>query len=163
MATVAMSQEQFKELMENIVRMAAAGQEAAAKEAAKFTAQEARGPREGRHRRILDEKGFLRLKKFASGEDLWGEWSFDLKIALGALYPSLRETLNLVEVAAIGDIEKIKGKWAEFREEEVVQVNAELYETLILGTEGEAKLIVKSVDNGDGVGAYRRLHDRFNR
>ena len=110
MAIVAMTHEQFKELMENIIKIAASGQEAAAKEAAKFTAQEARGPKEGRHRRILDEKGFLRLKKFTSGEDLWGEWAFDLKIAVGTLCPSFRETLNQVEVAAIGDIEKIKEK-----------------------------------------------------
>ena len=43
------------------------------------------------------------------------------------------------------------------------KVSKELYEVLVMVTEGEAKLMVKNVINNDGVLAYRRLYRHNNR
>jgi len=43
------------------------------------------------------------------------------------------------------------------------KINSELFETLVMVTDGEAKLTVKSVSQCQGLIAYARLHARYNR
>ncbi len=43
------------------------------------------------------------------------------------------------------------------------RLSHELYRWLVLVTEGEAKLLVKSGDNHDGVAAWGRMHAKFKR
>ncbi len=43
------------------------------------------------------------------------------------------------------------------------QRTAELYQLLVLKTEGEAKLTVKSVPDSDGIRAWQKLHRHYHR
>lgn len=116
-------------------------------------------------RRILTDKGFSRVGKFSHGEGSWGEWSFDFKTALGAQSVELKAYLQGIE----RQTEVIKYARAVAMDEEraekvnLEKLSAELYEMLVMMTEGEAKLIVKACIAGDGLEAWSRLQKHYSK
>ena len=42
-------------------------------------------------------------------------------------------------------------------------INKEIFQHLVLSTEGEAKMVVKAVENADGFVAYARMHAKYSR
>ena len=42
------------------------------------------GSGSGRRRRLLEDKAFARVDKYAGGEGAYSEWAFDVKMAVGA-------------------------------------------------------------------------------
>jgi hypothetical protein len=120
---------------------------------------------EGHQRRILTDKGFNRVGKFSHGEGSWGEWSFDFKTALGAQSVELKAYLQGIE----RQTEVINYARAVAMDEEraekvnLEKLSAELYEMLVMMTEGEAKLIVKACIAGDGLEAWSRLQKHYSK
>ena len=49
------------------------------------------------------------------------------------------------------------------RVSEIERQSAELYEVLVMITEGEAKLMVRACDSGDGIQAFSRLSKHYNK
>ena len=62
-----------------------------------------RGPR-----RALEHKGFLRLDKFAGGEERWKEWSFDFKIAVKAQNLDIEKAMRKVELVGEMTMEQLR-------------------------------------------------------
>ena len=115
--------------------------------------------------RTISEKGFQRVKKFSHGEAEWQEWSFDYKTALGAQSVDMREYLEAVEKHADIVAYESAAQWNPEKASHVnlMKLNAELYDTLVLTTDGEAKLMVKASAAGDGIQAWSRLCRHFNK
>ena len=80
------------------------------------------------------------------------------------MYPGMKDMMKAVESRGADDYENIRQMYRDNgNDEEIMKVDGELYEILCLGTEGEAKNIVRSQTRESGLGAYGLLHDRFNR
>ena len=118
-------------------------------------------------RRVLMDKAFGRIEKFSRGEELWPDWSFDVKIVVGSQCPEMRILMDYVEVNGEKTLTKIREEDPDGermgRYVGLDKVSVELYEMLVLVTEGEAKLTVKSVQERDGLVAWSRLHSCYNR
>ena len=116
-------------------------------------------------KRMLTEKGFSRVGSFSHGEAAWSDWAFDFRTAAGAQCTELKEYLLAVEKHS----EVITyAKAVAFDEERAKKANleklsAELYEMLVMMTEGEAKLMVKACGAGDGLEAWSRLHKHYSK
>ena len=117
------------------------------------------------NRRVLEEKSFGRIEKFSHGEDTWPDWSFDMKIAVGAQCPEMRILMDFVEGGGEKSLAAIMSEDPEGsqggRYVGLEKVTNELYEMLVLVTEGEAKLLVKSVAECEGLVAWSRQHTRY--
>ena len=118
-------------------------------------------------KRTLHPKCFSRLDKFAGGEEKWREWSYDFRMATATQNATVFEILNWIEENGehtFGeimqmDLEGIKN--GRFNGMETI--DKEIFQHLVLSTEGEAKMVVKAVENADGFVAYSRLHAKYSR
>ena len=117
------------------------------------------------NKRTLRDKGFSRVNKFAQGENVWLEWSFDFKTALGSQSVELKEYLDVVEKQAEIVTQQKAVEFDQERAKRVnfIKLNSELYEILVIMTEGEAKMMVKATTAGDGVQAWSKLHKHNNK
>ena len=111
------------------------------------------------NKRTIWDKGFNRVSKFAQGESAWPEWAFDFKTALGTQSVEMKEYLDVVEQRAeiMTQDAAIQLDVERARRINFTKINAELYEILVILTEGEAKMMVKATAAGDGVQAWSRL------
>ena len=125
------------------------------------------GGSKGFGRRILDWKGFEGLSRFRGGEDEWRGWSWQAKVAIGAMSPELVDLVELAEgnvglstegLISLGDPADLDGKYCGCD-----RGSKELYSFLSRYTEGEAATVVRGVDGLDGVKAFGALHARYNR
>ena len=119
------------------------------------------------HRRPLASKGFNRLDKFMGGEEKWKEWSFDFKIAVKAQSVKVERAMRMTERAGemtmdelrVADVDgETRGEYRDIEES-----GGDLYQQLVMLTDGEAKMIVKSVVESDGYKAWGRLHAKYNK
>ena len=128
---------------------------------------------EGRKwRKKIDSKNFDRLGKFDGGEEKWREWSFDFKIAVNAQCGKMGYAMGMAEEGIVhrtGELTiselvqrdtrgKEEGKYVGIED-----TGGELYQQLIMMTEGEAKMLVKSVEERDGYKAWARLYAKYNK
>ena len=106
--------------------------------------------------RVLKEKTFCEILKLSRGQDQWDEWSYDFKVAVGILSPDTRKILEIIEVMEEDlDVGKVRDRDPEQAARmNLVHRSAELFQILVLKTEGEAKLLVKSVKEEDGIRAW---------
>ena len=110
-------------------------------------------------------KAFSDVKKFDKVVEEWDDWAFDFKTAVGMLNPDMRTVLEVIE-GYPEDVDTTKtAAFDPARAERMGlrQRSAELYQVLILKTEGEAKLMVKAVADSDGVRAWQKLHRHYHR
>ena len=116
-------------------------------------------------KRIIHDKGFNRVSKFAQGEGAWPEWAFDFKTALGAQSMEMKEYLDVTENQSDIITYKDAVNFDVDRAQKVNfgKMNGELYEILVMMTEGEAKMMVKASSAGDGIQAWSRLHKHYNK
>ena len=114
---------------------------------------------------MLREKGFAEVAKLTKGQDQWEEWSYDFRVALSTMSPEMRLTLDVfqdypteLDLAATTalDVERAEKLNLAMR-------SAELFQILVLKTDGEAKLLVKSVPREDGLRAWQLLHKHYHR
>ena len=105
------------------------------------------------------------MAKFSHGEGEWSDWSFDFKVALGAQSPEMKQTIEVVEKLPEMVTQDQVRQMDEARAERIglEKLSTELYEILVLATEGEAKLLVKTVDTNDGLLAWQKLYGHYNR
>ena len=126
-------------------------------------------PEQGRQhhfaKRTIFDKGFSRLEKFAQGEGAWVDWSFDFKVALGSQSVEMKDTLEFIERSAVpltvAQVRAISEVHANAIGLE--KLNTELYEVLVLNTDGEAKLMVKATEGSDGGLAWYKLYSHYNK
>ena len=122
--------------------------------------------------RPIDPVIFKRMEKFPGGEEAFMEWAFDFKMTI----KSQKEHMEYAMVQAeklvfdkkqehgirgiinndFDGVQDDKYKYIEGTE-------ADLYQHLCLMTEGEAKMIVKSCESGDGYLAWAKLTARYHR
>ena len=111
-------------------------------------------------------KGFMRVEKFGGGEEKWKEWMFDFKVAMKVQNEKVERAMRMIEQGGEMSLEQLRGAdtagetGGEYRG--IERSGGELYQQLVLMTEGEAKMLVKSVVEGDGYKAWGRLHAKYN-
>ncbi len=115
--------------------------------------------------RVLKDKGYNEVPTLSRGQDQWEEWSYVFKVATGTMSPEVKKTIEVVEtypeeldlggVVALDPDRAVKIG--------LPQRSAELFQVLILKTDGEAKLLVKSVPEEDGMRAWQLLHRHYHR
>ena len=125
------------------------------------------GGGKGFMRRILDWKGFEGLSRFRGGEEEWRGWSWQAKVAIGAMSPELVDLIGLAEgnagmstaeLISLGDPADLEGKYSGCE-----RGTKELYSFLSRHTDGEAATVVRGVDEMDGIKAFGALHARYSR
>ena len=148
MATIAMTPDQFAELMKAIGHGGGGGDN---------------GPRNGGSR--INSKAFSRVTKFSKGEEEWKEWTFDFTVTLGSQSPDMVETLKVVESfteeTSTAKVEELDEPRAE--KINLKRLSRELFEVLVATTDGEAKMMIRNVPDQDGVLAWQRLYRHHNR
>ena len=149
--SVAMTEEQFAQLLQTIGTRAAADPPA---------------PQErGGDRRTIPLKGFARMTKFAKGEENWKEWNFDFYVILGSVCPDLATILKVLEsIIEETGMQKVRDLDRDRADRVGLEKLArELYEVLFLTTEGEAKMMIRNIADQDGILAWHRLYRHYNR
>ena len=119
----------------------------------------------GGNGRVIREKGFGEVAKLTRGQDQWEDWSYDFRIALSTMTPEMRRTLDVIQDLPqelnLEDTIALDPERAE--KINLTLRSAELFQILVLKTEGEAKLLVKSVAQEDGIRAWQLLHRHYHR
>jgi hypothetical protein len=160
------TQEQFSQLMMMMQEMA----RAMTMQAQSMSANVPVG--EGEHReknsngkRTICPKAFNRLAKFGKGEDNWKEYNFEFGVILGSESPDMQETLKYMESCTNEMDTKMIRAMDEARADRmnIEKLSKELYEVLVITTEGEARLMVRNIATQDGIQAWHRLYRHYNR
>lgn len=112
-----------------------------------------RGEGGGGGRKVIHGKTFSRMAKFSKGEENWKDWSFDFGVTLDSASSDMKETLRVIEtVQEDMDVEKVTALDTERAANmNLNKLSKELYEVLVMLTEGEAKMMVRTVRNNDGI------------
>eukprot|EP00974_Lingulodinium_polyedra_P114337 11069949-Lingulodinium_polyedra.AAC.1 len=104
-------------------------------------------------RGLLNSKGFGRLEKFTGGEERWKDWAFDFKVAVKAQSERVEKVMRKVERAGEYSLQELMEQDVDGMEngdyQGIEDTAGELFQQLIMITDGEAKMLVKSVDDGD--------------
>lgn len=115
--------------------------------------------------RKVSHKSFSRLSKFSRGEQEWKEWSFDFSVILGSECPELLHGLRGIE-SMTDDMTTDKVRAMDPGAADKIgleKLAKELYEVLVMTTEGEAKMMIRNVSDQDGIAAWHRLYRHYNR
>ena len=128
----------------------------------------------GKNRKI-EGKLVENFRKFNGGETEWNSWADDFKIMVDTRSEEVGATLEYVRCLRKSDKEVLP--WRELRlkmhedveatglddidEEECGRMAKELYRAIHLLTSDEAKLIVRSVEEGDGFMAWGKLDAKY--
>ena len=87
--------------------------------------------------------------------------------ATATQYATVFEILNWIEENGEHTFREIMAKDPEGiqngRFNGMETIDKEIFQHLVLSTEGEAKMVVKAVENVDGFVAYSRLHAKYSR
>ena len=124
----------------------------------------------GAHRRELDVKGFEGIETFHGGEEAWRIWNWKGKVAIKAMAPELMKVMSMAEKDPKRGARSLMGRDDvddELSDDEatrkVVKASGELYSFLVRYTGGEAATVVREAGEMDGVEAYGRLHENYNK
>ena len=114
--------------------------------------------------RVLKEKAYQEVGKLTRGQEQWAERAYDFKIATSTMSTEVKRVKETIEtkdekmnVKKIWDADA--GKVAAVGLE---QRGAELFQILVLKTDNEAKLLVKSVGE-DGFRAWQMPFKHYHR
>ena len=163
-AAMAMTEEQ---MMQWIARAVSAAMVAARAGEATATPTDNNGGERGgggSNTRVLREKGFSEVPKL-SGQDQYADWSYDFRIAMATMSPQMRKLLEgIQELPQDMDLESTYAADPAKAEKMNLPLRAaELFQILVLKTDGEAKLLVKSVPQEDGLRAWQVLYRHYHR
>ena len=101
-------------------------------------------------RRVLDERQFRRLDKFAGQESAWRDRSFQLRAGIRGASKETLEAMNWVErVPTDHTEEEIETQHVDFAE--CAQIAGELYDLLCSITTGEALTLVRTMVGMNGL------------
>ena len=159
------TQEQMNTLMAMMQEMARAMTIQAQTATAAAANVPAGGPDRPNAKRTIGTKCFNRMAKFDKGEDNWKEYNFELGVILGSECPDMLETLKVLESYATEVDTKMVRAMDEARADRMnlEKLSKELYEVLVITTEGEARLMVRNIISQDGIQAWHRLYRHYNR
>ena len=114
------------------------------------------------------------FKKFHGGEIDWNMWADDFKIMVNTRSEEMGSALDFVR--KLGKVDKEVLTTKEVDEEmalmddnplvkldgnQLPKLSRELYRAIHMATEDEAKLIVRSVEEGDGLRAWGKLNAKY--
>ena len=159
-AMAAMTVEQMSDLLQSLATLV---QSLAQTQAASIpVGSSANGMSKGRS---ISTKAFSKMSRFSKGETEWKEWYFDFGVILGAESPDMLKVLKVLEnLTEEADTPKVKAMDMDFMDRiNIEKLSKELFETLVVLTEGEAKMMVRGVASQDGVLAWHRLYRHYNR
>jgi hypothetical protein len=117
--------------------------------------------------KVLDERGFRRMKEFAGGADAWREWEFDFKTAVKASSPITWKAMQKAEkenaeqgIVTTGHLLEgdPSGEFPDMQKRA-----AELFEILVGLMTGEAKTLIREIQDGDGIKAWQILAKMYSR
>ncbi len=115
--------------------------------------------------RVLKEKGFAEVPKLSKGQEQWTDWSYDLRIAMATMSPEMRRTIDVIQDMP-QELDLASATALDPERAERINLplrSAELFQILVLKTDGEAKLLVKSVQGEDGLRAWQLLRKHYHR
>ena len=114
---------------------------------------------------MIHGKTFSRMSKFSKGEENWKDRSFDFGVTLDSACSDMKETLRVIEtVQEDMDVEKVTALDTERAANmNLNKLSKELYEVLVMLTEGEAKIMVRNVRNNDGMVAWHQMYKHYNK
>ena len=117
------------------------------------------------NKRMICPKSFNRMAKFDKGEDNWKEYHFEFGVILGSECPDMLETLKVMESHTAEVDTPMVRVMDEGRADRMnlEKLSKELYEVLVVTTEGEARLMVRNIVSQDGIQAWHRLYRHYNR
>ena len=122
------------------------------------------GRGEGSRGRILKDKTYGEVSKLANG-DQWEDWAYDFKVATGTVSMEMKRCMEAIE--GMAEDMSIEAVTALDREKAakigLQQRAAELFQILVLKSEGEAKLLIKAVSGEDGLKAWQMLYRHYHR
>jgi uncharacterized membrane protein YgcG len=158
-----MTTEQFAQMMQTMQDLARAMTVQAQTTQAASIPVTSRGG--GFPRRTICPKSFHRLAKFSRGEESWREYNFEFGVILGSESPEMLQTLRVLESANTEVDTAMVRAMDEGRADrmDLEKLSKELYEILVITTEGEAKLMVRNTPAQDGILAWHRLYRHYNR
>ena len=111
------------------------------------------------------EKDFHRVTRFTHGEALWSTWAWSFKNAMGTASMELKDIMDKLEGLDRDEgIDELIIRDPPFADRiGLRKLNYEMYEVLAMLTDGEAQLIVKAVQQNDGLLAWQKLFRHYNR
>ena len=93
------------------------------------------------------------MTKFAKGEDDFKDWNFDFAVAQGSECPELLHNLKVIEEVpekmTTRSVSDLDVGWADRMG--LDKLSKELYGVLVVITEGEAKIMIRSAPDQDGI------------
>ena len=115
----------------------------------------------------IHPKSNSRLDKFAGGEEKWREWSCVFRIATATQNAMVFEILNWIDEHGEHTFREIMATDPEGmrkgRLNGTETIDKEIFQHLVLRTDGEAKMVEKPVECADGFVPYSRLHAKCSR
>ncbi len=115
--------------------------------------------------RVIKDKVFSNVRKFDQDENLWEDCAYDFKVALSTQSPEMKKTFEDVENYLgnldAGTVISLNAQRSE--KPNIKQRAAEIFQILVFKTNGEAKLMVKTVEGQDGIRAWQKLHKHHHR
>ena len=144
---------------------AATAAETAAKVAATAATAEQKSdkPREERSPK-LDLRNFTKVDKFSGGEAAWKDWSFDFKVMVNGINPSMSKWFEKCEKDKENLTPEKAKAYADGNGENHADLEArskELFALLCMLTDGEAKTIIRG--QSDVLVAYQLIHKTYSR
>ena len=108
------------------------------------------------HKGRIEERLFKRVEKFSHGTANFADWAMEFKTVLATRNKKLVDVMEHAEVSEEvfqDSAEEIRkgGRPELLAEIQYEHRNSELYDVLFMMTQGEARLVVKGVENRDGV------------
>ena len=164
-AEQAAANERTANLMQNMVQGLSAMVEQMTKQGATQEPQVQKPKFESLGGKVLEK-----VKKFTGGEEEWTDWSDDMRMIVDMQSLTLSKLMKHVEShgeksvdQAVKDLVEDDVEEYQHNYTDAKRLSHELYRWLVLATEGEAKLLVKSSGDHDGVAAWGRMHAKFKR
>ena len=119
---------------------------------------------DGRGKRRIESKEYMRVEKFGGGDDAFRVWREEVQVITGAIDAKVEEMMREVERKGLevtgAEMERadVDGSLVDFGRK-----GRELYEILFTLTSGEAKIVIKNAGGGDGFAAWGILTSLYNK
>ena len=113
--------------------------------------------------KVLCEREFRRMEKFAGGEEAWREWEFDFRTAVRSCSTHTADAMRAAELES----QPVSGEMMELTARHIypdmAKRSSELFEVLCGLLTSEAKMLIREIPGGDGIQAWQMLTKTYSR
>ena len=113
--------------------------------------------------KVLCEREFRRMEKFAGGEEAWREWEFDFRTAVRSCSTHTADAMRAAELES----QPVSGEMMELTARHIypdmAKRSSELFEVLCGLLTSEAKMLIREIPGGDGIQAWQMLAKTYSR